>query len=111
MPAKYDLDLYRGDSYGWQFVLWQDDARTVAVDLSTATAASEIRDKPSGMKIVVMDCTITLPNIVTVLLSSALCTSCPSKGVWDLQITYADGQVQTPIGGTVKVTADVTVSV
>ena len=110
-PAQYDLDLYRGDSYGWQFKLWQDSSKTVPVVLTGATAESQIRDKPGGSKIVPMVCTITAPNIVTVLLNAATCASCPPKGGWDLQITYSDGQVQTPVAGAVKVTADFTVHV
>lgn len=110
-PAPYDLNLYRGDSYGWQFKLWQDSAKTVPVSLTGAIAESQIRDKPGGSKIIELDCTITTPNIVTVLLNAATCASCPAKGGWDLQITYSDGQVQTPVAGSVKVTADYTVSV
>jgi hypothetical protein len=108
IPGKLDLKLYRGDSYGWQFKLWTDSARTVAVSLAGATVAAEVRDKPSGVKIVPLTCTITLPNIVNVSMTPAMSVSCPPKGVWDLQVTYSDGQVQTPVGGAVFIIADVT---
>jgi hypothetical protein len=110
IPTKYDLHLYRGDSAGLQFKLWQDSSKTVAVNLSGATVASEVRDKPSGSKIVPLTCTVTLPNIIDVTINAAVSAACPPKGVWDLQITYADGQVQTPVAGSVFVTADVTMS-
>jgi hypothetical protein len=109
-PAKYDLNLYRGDSYGWRFVLWQDVNKTNPVVLTGAVVASEIRDKPSGTKIIPLACTVTLPNIIDVVLNAALCETCPNKGVWDLQITYPDAQVNTPVAGIVITTADVTES-
>jgi hypothetical protein len=108
IPGKYDLNLYRGDTYHWQFKLWQDAAQTVPFDLAGATADSEIRDKPGGTNIVVLDCVITQPNIVDVILSAAKSANVPLSGSWDLQLTLASGDVRTPIAGTVKATADVT---
>lgn len=106
-PAKYDLNLYRGDSYGWRFILWQDVNKTVPVVLAGATVGSEIRDKSAGTKIIPMDCTVTAPNIIDVALNAASCKACPNKGVWDLQITYPDGQVNSPVAGVVVVAGDV----
>jgi hypothetical protein len=107
-PGKYNLDLYRGDSYAARFVLWQDDASTIPVDLTGATVAAEIRDKSAGLKIVELDVTVTVPNIVDVYMTPDMYTDCPAKGVWDLQVTFADGQVHTPIAGAVTITPDVT---
>ena len=36
-PGTYDLDLYRGDSYAWEFHLWDDEAKTAATDLTVVT--------------------------------------------------------------------------
>jgi hypothetical protein len=110
IPGKLDLKLYRGDSYAWQFKLWQDSARTTPVVISAAgtVVAAEVRDKPGGVKIVPLSCVVTAPNIVNVTMTSAMSISCPPKGVWDLQVTYPDGQVQTPIGGAVLIIPDVT---
>ena len=107
-PAKYDLNMYRGDSYGWRFKLWQDKNRTVPTDLTGCTVNSEIRDKPSGAKIVVLNCTVTLPNIIDVVMTPDMYAICPTKGGWDLQITYPTGEVKTPIGGGVNVSPDYT---
>lgn len=100
--------MYRGDSYSWRFILWEDDAKTTPVNLTGAEVSLEIRDKPAGTTILPMPCVVTIPNIVDISMTPAMYATCPTKGVWDLQITFQDGRVQTPIGGSVSVTADVT---
>lgn len=109
-PGKFDLQLYRGDSYAWRFRIWTDTAQTVPANLLGATAMAQIRDKSAGDKIVDLICTITQPNLIDVSMTPAKYSTCPPSGVWDLQITYSDGQVHTPIAGTVTVTPDVTAS-
>lgn len=110
-PGKFDLNLYRGDSYAWRFIMFSDAAQTVPVDLAGATVKAEIRDKSAGTKIVALDVVVTQPNIVDMSMTPAMYVTCPSKGVFDLQITFADGQVHTPLAGAVTITADVTDSV
>jgi hypothetical protein len=110
-PGKFDLSLYRGDSYAWRFILWQDEAQTVPVDLTGATVEAEIREKSAGTSVVALTCTPSLPNTVDVAMTPDLYATCPSKGVWDLQVTFPDGSVQTPVAGTVTVSGDVTDSV
>lgn len=116
LPEKYDLRLYRGDSYSWSFVLWEDDAFTVPVDLAGATAAAELRNKPGGESIIVLSCAVVSTpspprtNTVAVDLAAALWDDAPGllAGAWDLEITYPDGSVRTVVSGKVTVTADVT---
>jgi hypothetical protein len=108
IPGKYDLKLYRGDSYTWRLILWNDDAKTVPFDLTGAIVESEIRDKPSGAKIIPLTCVITLPNTIDITAYPANSVAAPPKGVWDCQITLPDGTVKTPIGGQVIVVPDVT---
>jgi hypothetical protein len=108
-PGTYDLALYRGDTYSWRFVLWQDDQRSDPVDLTGAQAAAEIRDKPSGAKIVPLDVAITAPNLIDVSLpASRWAGTFPLAGQWDLEVTFADTSVSTVVRGTVAVTADIT---
>lgn len=110
-PGTYDLDLYRGDSYAWRFILWQDEAKTIPTDLVDATSSAQIRDKADGAKVVDLNCSIELPNFVDVAITPELYATCPSKGSWDLQITFVNGDVYTPIRGSVVVTADITTAV
>jgi hypothetical protein len=107
-PAQLPLDIYRGDSQRMQVKLWLDAAGTLPYDLTGVTAKSEIRDRPAGTLITEMACTITLPNIVDIFLAPADSHKLPSKGAWDLQLTYASGDVKTPLSGPVTVTTDVT---
>lgn len=112
-PGDYPLDLYRGDSYSWQFKIWTDQALPpTAADLTGVTAKAEVRDTPGGLLLATLTCTITLPNTILVKLPAALWTGLNRKqAAWDLQLTYADLSVVTIIAGAVTVTPDVTDSV
>jgi len=110
MPGRYDLNLYRGDSYTWQFRLWTDAARTVPLDLAGASVAAQIRDRPGGFVMVPFSCDVTLPNIVLMSLTPENSQRCPANGAWDMQITYPSGDVKTAVAGTVFTTPDVTVT-
>ena len=111
-PGKYDLTLYRGDSYEWTFKLWEDEAKLVPVDLTGAVAAAEIREKSGGTQVMALTCAITAPNIVDVALPATLWAGVLlAAGVWDLEVTFVDGEVRTMVAGKVTVTGDVTNSV
>lgn len=111
-PAPYSLVLYRGDTARYQFRLWADTAKTVPCDLTGVRAAAQVMDKPSGTAILDFVCTVTLPNIVDVVLPANVSRNLPTKGgVWDLQLTYPSLDVVTVLAGKVCVTADVTESV
>jgi len=116
-PAQLPLDIYRGDSQHMQVKLWTTAPVVgppavpgVPYDLTGATARSEIRERPAGVMITTLTCTITLPNIVDVYLAAADSHKLPAKGVWDLQLTFLSGDVRTPLAGPVTVTPDVTSS-
>jgi hypothetical protein len=110
MPGDYPLEIYHGDSYHWQFKLWIDEAKTQALDLTGAVVKAEIRDKPAGLAIFPLDCEVSLPNIIEAILPASLSDTLPiaSDMVWDIQITFPDGSVNTLLSGKVKVTQDVT---
>lgn len=108
-PGIYDLALYRGDTYAWKFTLWKDFVGGAPADLTGVIAKAEIRDKPGGVLVVAMVCTVTQPNIVDVKLSAGAWTSfTATTAAWDLQLTYPQGDVVTIVAGAVKVTLDVT---
>lgn len=109
-PGKFPLNLYRGDTYRYQFRLWKDNAQTTPADLTGASARSEIRDRPGGTLIAMFVCNVVTPNIVDIVLNAADCAKLPSNAVWDLQLTYASGDVATVVTGPVNVTPDVTSS-
>ena len=112
-PATYPLEIYRGDSAHWQFRLWNDTGHTDPLDLTDAVPKAEIRDKPAGTILAVLDCLIELPNTIEVDLPADKSAALPiASAKWDLQITFpASGNVNTYVAGSVKITADITDSV
>lgn len=108
LPALFPLALYRGDTYRYEFRLWQDAAKTLPVDLTGAVAKAEIRNQPSGALVVAFTCTVTLPNTVAVVLAAEASRLVPPQGVWDLQLTYLNGDVSTILAGPVTLRPDVT---
>ncbi len=111
MPANYPLDIYRGDTYRWQFRFWQDETKATPSDLTGVVVASELRAKDSKQTLVAtLECAVTLPNIVDVLLSAAESAklTATESAQWDLQLTYADGIVWTAVAGAVRVQIDAT---
>jgi hypothetical protein len=103
------LDLYRGDSYQWRFVLWADPAKTQPFDVTGSTVKSEIRSAPGGKLVTTLVATVTAPNIIIATLpavNSGLLTE--AGGAWDLQVTLSTGEVLTVLKGPVTVTMDVT---
>lgn len=108
-PANFALTIYRGDSGGWQFVLWNDPEKTDAVDLTGVTPKAEIRNRHGGNRITPLTCTVSPPNIIDMTLSAETSHTLPAgQQVWDLQLTYPGGDVSTVVNGLVVVTADVT---
>jgi hypothetical protein len=108
-PGVYNLDIYRGDTFRRQFKLWSDTKRTIATDLTGVTVNASIRDKALGGSFEQpLDCVVTLPNIIDMVLLADLSRSLPAVGVWDLQLTYPSADVYTPLKGAVIVTQDVT---
>ena len=112
-PANLPLDIYRGDSKLLRIKLWGRDPVTgnqIPADLTNVIVKSEIRDRPGGTQVTPFTCHVTLPNIIELFLPSAKSQQLPQSGVWDLQLSYGDGVVQTPLAGQVQVTPDVTES-
>lgn len=109
----FSFSVYHGDSYKWQFVLWQDPGKTIPADLTGVVPKAEIRSATGGGTLITtMDLTVQTPNTIMAALPAIKTTLLPKAGgVWDLQLTYPNSDVQTVLQGTVTVTMDVTDSV
>lgn len=108
-PAHFALTIYQGDTYDWDFTLWQDRARTVPIDLEGVTPKAEIRDRSGGALMLALSLDVTLPNVITASLSRTDSLKLTRRsGVWDLQLTLIDGTVTTIVAGNVLVTPAVT---
>lgn len=107
-PGPYTLQIYRGDSYRWQFTLFDDVNQSQPSDLTGVTVLSQIRDRPGGNYICSLTCTVTLPNVIVTYLAAQDSALLPGSAAWDLQLTYASGDVATVLAGPVNITPDVT---
>lgn len=106
LPTKYDLEVYRGDTFAVTFHFLNG---ATPEDLTGTTFAAQIRTYADGDVIATPTVTIGTPasqGTVTLALS-ATDTTTLKPGVWDLQQT-SGATVKTRIMGTVKVTPDVT---
>lgn len=109
LPSDYPLELYHGDSYEWQFKFWLDSAKTQPMDLTDVIAKAEIRDESGGLVIFLLGTTIVLPNTISMTLAADMSEELPLQSmVWDLQLTWPSGAVNTVVAGSVAITADVT---
>ncbi|OYD64834.1 UNVERIFIED_ORG: hypothetical protein BDU10_7455 [Burkholderia sp. CF145] len=108
-PGNYPLDIYRGDTYRWQFTLWSDADKTQPVDLTGVIARSQIRDKPAGKLLANIDCAITMPNVILATLTADECAKLSgSTCAWDLQLEWPNTDITTLLAGAVALTIDVT---
>jgi hypothetical protein len=107
-PGTLNIAIYHGDTYRWQFTLWQDPGKTTPADLTGVIPKAEIRTAAGGTLLTSMDLTVEPPNVIQAILPTAKTQLLKGGGVWDLQLTYPDGDVQTVLQGSVSVTMDVT---
>lgn len=108
-PGNYPLDLYRGDSYKWKFVVWADAEKTQPANLTDVHPAAQIRTSAGGDLLMNLVCDIQEPNVVLVSLPASLWQpTAPKSAGWDLELTYPGGDVTTIIAGKVTVTMDYT---
>lgn len=108
-PGTFAIAVYHGDTYRWQFTLWQDPAKTIPADLTGVIPKAEIRQSAGGALVNTFDLTVQMPNIILMVLNSTKSLAMPKTGgTWDMQLTYPNGDVQTILSGGVTVTMDVT---
>jgi uncharacterized metal-binding protein len=110
MPQKMDLAVYRGDDHSWTFTLFSDTGATVEFDLTGVTVKAEIRARSADPVLAILGCTITLPNQIDVVLTSAQSGMLTGKLAWDLQLAMPDSTIKTVVAGAVTVTNDITES-
>ena len=107
-PATYDLEIYRGDTHAWEWLL--QDAGGAPWSVSGATGKAEIRVGSGQPVLAELVVTLVAPNTVKADLdaaTSAALTAATAR--WDLQLTYTSpARVVTVIAGSVKITGDIT---
>lgn len=98
-PADYNLKIYRGDTSRWQIKLWADKDKTQCADLTGITVKATLRDKTRGNFTLPLDCIFTGVNIIEMVLTSVQSRDLPTRGVWDLKLTYPGGDIVTVLIG------------
>jgi hypothetical protein len=108
-PQVFPLALYRGDSYGWQFRVWDDQPGGQPTDLAGVTAAAQVRDRPGGQVVMPLECAVVEPNLVNVNLPASAWGDLQLRhAAWDLELTFPGGAVVTIVAGPAEVVQDVT---
>lgn len=108
-PQAYDLSVYRGDTFRLQFRLWNDVAKTQPTDLTGVTAAAEVRDSSTTTPVGTFTTGIAA-NVVTVSATATQTRQLPDLAMWDLQLTWGSGDIQTIVRGVVRAVGDITAS-
>ena len=109
-PQQVPLAVYCGDTHHWTVTVWAADGQPI--DLTGATGRAEIRARSGGTVLADIDCAVTLPNTIELLLPADRSATLPGgRFGWDLQLMFGDDTVRTIVAGQVTVTADITDSV
>lgn len=122
MPAigsfgeKLDLNIRQGACFAFQIKLANPDA--TPVDLTGASATAMIRKSFADLlPAASFSAAITLPDTIELSLSAAATagltagektTDKASLYLWDMEITWPDGCVTSPVYGDLRVKAEVT---
>lgn len=110
-PGPLDLDLYQGDTAVYNLILTRTsaDGEEKPVDLTGATGLAQIRKNVRDAN-VLASLTVTFPDPAEGKCRLTLTADESIKagsGVWDLQVTEADGTVKTWLRGVVTIDAGV----
>ena len=113
LPGTRDITIYRGDTFVLNARLRQktiDGQAGLPLDLTGATVSAQIRVSTESTGVPLATFTGDLgTDIGTVQLSlTPVQTSTLVPGVYDMQVTFADGTVTTFLKGSVSVIPDVT---
>jgi hypothetical protein len=108
LPAKYNLELYRGDYFPLRFVF--TDPQSNPLNLAGYTAASSIRSTYDAVQS--FDFTVTVNSAggyVDCVLPGSVSASIPiGDYIWDFQVTDTGGNTRTYMTGDVTLYGDVT---
>ena len=107
LPATYDINYYRGDSYG--FIINAKDIDGTELDLSLYTALFTIASARGPSPDFSTAATATIDG------SQIICTISPTVGatldggpyVYDVQVKQGSSNVYTYLTGSINVTLDV----
>lgn len=112
LPTEYDIEVYKGDTWGFQFALTEDDNSTPK-DLSGSTFRMHVRETPdSGATYLELstdtgEITFLADNYIQIMASSTMMDIAAGKWYYDIEQVTGD-VVQTKMSGRFTVRAEVT---
>jgi len=113
-PARYDLAIYRGDSFA--LIVPIIEADDTPYDLTGVDVLAQVRtragsDATRGDLIVELVPVVDDPEVGQIVLhltAEKTAALRPESGVWDLQL-FKGGSVWTPLAGAVRISGDVSI--
>ena len=109
LPETVNLSLYAGDDITLELNI--AGAEGEPADLDGAEIFSQIRPTPAGPLAAEFEVTVDAerPGTAYLHLTPEVSAALPSRGAWDVQISWNDGQnVTTMLAGSVTVAPEVT---
>jgi hypothetical protein len=110
VPASVSLTLYQGDDFTLKVTV--QDANGNPYNLTGLTPEAQIRATYASPVAAAFTCSVDAPatnGIFHMTLAPTETEGLPPRGVWDVQVSTADGMhVTTLAAGTVQVTSQVT---
>lgn len=113
---KVDLEINQGSNFS-KLVTWKTGEALTPVDLTGCQARMQVRQKVESPA-VLLDFSTTAGNIVlggalgtvkyAIMSATQTAAIAWTKGVYDLEIVFADGTVQRKISGNVTISLEVT---
>jgi hypothetical protein len=117
LPANKNISIYKGDTYILTFRLRTRDQYgnpSSYVDLTGCEGKAQIR-KTEADAAIVAEFEVTLANqstepgkVTLKLTPEQTAVAALDSGVWDVQITFPDGEVRTYLRGSVTAIKEVT---
>lgn len=117
LPAKYDIKVYRGDT--WRRVVRfrtinADGTSGAYADLTGCVPLAQVRTAAKAPDILATLVTAVLdqtaePGAVQIELRAVDTAELPDSARWDLQLTHPNGDVHTYLAGRVIATGQITV--
>lgn len=104
LPSRYDIDLYRGDTFKFSLVL--KDVNSVVIDITGWTGLCQVKNSVGA---VVDTPTVTVGGTNGTVTVNMGDTSSLAEDTYsyDVQMTDTTGNKRTYIGGNVVVTGDI----
>lgn len=106
LPKRYDITVYRGDSYKFNMVF--RDNQNEPVDVTGWTASSQILDTSNLVQTPAVDVSILGDPAGGTFEVDFGKRSSSGTFRYDVEFTLPDGSVRTYIGGVFTVVADIT---